>query len=116
MSEEYNNVFFIPQNFTDSGKSFYGMFNTRNLVEAIGLLILIGYPELKFITLAPAVKIVIMILSLLPVVLFALIGIDGDSLLQYLGHMFAYFKNRRKMHFKRVGYKYVENQKNKNKK
>lgn len=117
MNDEFDNVFFVPQNFTDSGKSIYGMFNTRNLVEAIAVLVLIGYPEMKFLPFQTSIKVVIMIITLIPLVLFALIGIDGDSFVQFCEHVFMYLKNRRKMHFRRVGYKYAEETaKSKNKK
>lgn len=108
MSEEteYNNIFVIPQNFTDSGKALAGMFDTRNLIEAVALLILIGYPELTYIHASLPIKITILAVSLIPTVILALVGIDGDSLTQFAGHMISYVINKRKLHFRRVGYKY----------
>jgi hypothetical protein len=52
------------------------------------------------------IKIVIMTVTLLPLGVVAVMGIDGDSLLQYLGHMIAFWRNKRKLHFRRIGYKY----------
>ena len=44
--KEYSNVYAIPANYTDSGKLLGGMVDTRNAIEAVLLVILVGYPEL----------------------------------------------------------------------
>ena len=104
--KEYSNVYSIPANYTDSGKLLGGMVETRNAVEAVFLIGLVGYPELMWMPLSATIKIVIMTVTLLPLGVVAVMGIDGDSLLQYLGHMIAFWANRRKLHFRRIGYKY----------
>ena len=103
---EYSNVYAIPANYTDSGKLLGGMVETRNAVEAIALVILVGYPELMWIPMPTTIRIVDMTVTLIPLGVLAVMGIDGDSLLQYLGHMFSFWKNRRKLHFRRIGHKY----------
>ena len=104
--KEYSNVYSIPANYTDSGKLLGGMVETRNAVEAVALVGLVGYPELMWLPLSATIKIVIMTVTLLPLGVVAVMGIDGDSLLQYLGHMIAFWRNKRKLHFRRIGYKY----------
>ncbi len=104
--KEYSNVYAIPANYTDSGKLLGGMIETRNAVEAGFLVILVGYPELMWIPMPTTIRIVVMTVTLIPLGVLAVMGIDGDSLLQYLGHIFSYWKNRRKLHFRRIGYKY----------
>ena len=104
--KEYSNVYAIPANYTDSGKLLGGMVETRNAVEAVFLIGLVGYPELMWIPVTATIKIVIMTVTLLPLGVVAVMGIDGDSLLQYLGHMIAFWRNKRKLHFRRIGYKY----------
>ena len=104
--KEYSNVYAIPANYTDSGKLLGGMVETRNAVEAVFLIGLVGYPELMWIPVTATIKIVIMTVTLLPLGVIAVMGIDGDSLLQYLGHMIAFWRNKRKLHFRRIGYKY----------
>ena len=104
--KEYSNVYAIPANYTDSGKLLGGMVETRNAIEAVFLIGLVGYPELMWIPVTATIKIVIMTVTLLPLGVVAVMGIDGDSLLQYLGHMSAFWANRRKLHFRRIGYKY----------
>ncbi len=105
---EVNNVFAIPVNYTDSGKFANGMFETRNAVEAVALLVLIGYPLIKWVPVGLTVKLVIGTIFLLPLVILALIGIDGDSFSQYILRVFKFRKNKRKLHLRRVGYNYDE--------
>ena len=104
--KEYSNVYAIPANYTDSGKLLGGMVEMRNAVEAVALVGLVGYPELMWLPLSATIKIVVMTVTLLPLGVVAVMGIDGDSLLQYLGHIIAFCANRRKLHFRRIGYKY----------
>ena len=47
--KEFSNVFAIPANYTDSGKILGGMLEPRNAVEALVLIVLVGYPELMLI-------------------------------------------------------------------
>ena len=98
--KEYNNIYAIPANYTDSGKILGGM------LEAVILLILTGYPILFVIPMSGTIRIVVATVTLLPLGVLAMMGIDGDSLFQYLGHMFSYLKNRRKLHYRRIGYRY----------
>ena len=103
---EYSTVYVIPANYTDSGKLFGGMVETRNAVEAGALVLLVGYPELMWIPMSATIRIVVMTVMLIPLAVFAFMGIDGDSLLQYLGHMLSFWRNKRKLHFRRIGYQY----------
>ena len=89
--KEFSNVFSIPANYTDSGKI---------------LVALVGYPELMLIPMPSTIRIVVMTVTLIPLGVVAMMGIDGDSLFQYLGHIIYYFVSRRKLTFRRVGYKY----------
>lgn len=103
---EYSNVYAIPANYTDSGKLFGGMVETRNAVEAVALVILVGYPELMWIPMPATIRIVVMTVTLIPLAVVAFMGIDGDSLLQYLGHILSFWRHRRTLHFRRIGYQY----------
>lgn len=105
---EFNNVYAIPANYTDSGKLFGGMLEPRNTVEAAFLLLLIGYPELMWMHVPGMIKVVIMTVSLLPVGIIGLMGIGGDSLMQFFSHMVMYWVRRRKLHLRRIGYRYEQ--------
>lgn len=104
--KEYSNIYAIPANYTDSGKIMGGMLEVRNAVETGFLVALVGYPELMLIPMPIKIRIVVMTLTLLPLGVLSMMGIDGDSLFQYVIHMIRYAAGRRKLHFRRVGYKY----------
>ena len=104
--KEYNNIYAIPANYTDSGKILGGMLEPRNAVEAVILVILLGYPELMLIPMPGTIRIVVMTVTLLPTAIVAMMGIDGHSLFQYLSHIVRYMTTKRKLHFRRVGYHY----------
>lgn len=103
---EYSNVYTIPPNYTDSGKLLGGMLETRNTAEAVILLLLVGYPELMWLHIPVTAKVVVMTMTLLPLGVFALMGLGGDSLLQFVIHMFLFWIRRRRLHFRRIGHHY----------
>lgn len=104
--KEVRNVYAIPANYTDSGKLLGGMIEPRNAVETIILLLLVGYPELMWIPMPGTIRIVVMVVTLMPLAVLCVMGIDGDSLFQFMGHIFRFWFSRRKLHMRRVGYKY----------
>ena len=107
---EYSNVYTIPPNYTDSGKLLGGMLETRNTAEAVILLLLVGYPELMWLHIPATAKVVVMTMTLLPLGVFALMGLGGDSLLQFVTRMFLFWIRRRRLHFRRIGYRYDQSQ------
>ena len=104
--KEYNNIYAIPANYTDSGKIFGGMLEPRNAIETIVVVLLVGYPELMIIPMPDTIRIVVMTITLIPLAVISMMGIDGDSLFQYASHIIRFLFNRRELHFRRVGYKY----------
>ena len=50
-----------------------------------------------------------MTITLLPLGVFALMGLGGDSLLQYVSHMVMFLVRRRQLHYRRIGYHYDTN-------
>ena len=50
------------------------------------------------------VRVVVMTVTLLPLGVVAVMGVDGGSLFQYLGHILVFWAHRRKLHFGRPGY------------
>ena len=114
--KDSENIYAIPANYTDSGKILGGMLEARNAAETIILLIAVGYPELILIPMPGTVRIVVMTITLLPLSVLSLMGIDGDSLFMYIGHIIRYFIYKHRLHFRRVGYKYDQSQLKKRKK
>jgi len=104
--KEYINMYVIPANYTDSGRLLGGMLEIRNTIETCFLMLLLGYPQLAWLNVSASVKVVILVVTLLPVGVLGLMGIGGDSLLQYASHMVMFWVRRRKLHLRRIGYNY----------
>ena len=86
------------------------MIDTRNAIETVLLLVLLGYPELFLIPMPGTIRIVVMTVTLLPLAVISVMGVDGGSLFQYLGHIVSFWILRRKLHFRRIGYHYDQEQ------
>ena len=106
--KDFNNIYNIPANYTDSGKLLGGMLEPRNTVETCILLFLLGYPQVVWLQAPFMVKIVIMTVTLLPAGIVGLMGIGGDSLVQFFKHMITFWLRRRKLHLRRIGYRYEQ--------
>ena len=90
-----HDTYIIPPNFVDTGTFFGGMFRARNVIEAGILAAVIGLPVFLFLPLSLTARIIVLCLTALPLVLFALIGISGESLSSFLVIFLKYMKNRR---------------------
>lgn len=94
MRHEENDIYIIPPNFIDTGTVFGGAIKLRNAAEALAVSLLIGLPVFHLpVTLTT--KIIIACLTVLPAALFAIIGINGESLTSFVINFFIYLKNRR---------------------
>ena len=95
-------VYHIPNNFTDAGRVM-GLFELRNLVEAV----LLAVPALYLcITLLPFTltpKLIITMVAVVPLAGFGLIGISDDSLTRWLGAWWHWRRRRRVFFFRGEG-------------
>ena len=85
----------IPENFVDTGRCFSGMFKTRNLIEGIiasgpFLYIILNTKSLSFSN-----QIVLSILIAGGIFALFVHGINGDSVVEFLIHFFAYNEKKR---------------------
>jgi len=87
-------VYVIPPNFIESGKLFGGMFKLRNAIEAGVLAGGCGMLVFK-IPVSLTTKIIILCVTSLPLAIFGLIGVDGESLSEFVINVFKFLKNRR---------------------
>ena len=94
MRHEENDIYIIPPNFIDTGTVFGGTIKLRNAAEALVLSLLIGFPVFH-IPATLTTKIIVACLTVLPAALFAVIGINGESLSSFVINFFVYLKNRR---------------------
>lgn len=92
-----HDTYIIPPNFVDTGTFFGGMFRARNVIEAGILAAVTGFPVFLFLPVGLTARIIVLCLTTLPLVLFALIGISGESLSSFLIIFLKYMKNRRIM-------------------
>ena len=90
-----HDTYIIPPNFVDTGTFFGGMFRARNVIEAGILAAVTGLPSFLLLPFSLTARIIVLCLTTLPLVLFALIGISGESLSSFLVIFLKYMKNRR---------------------
>ncbi|MCL2773572.1 MAG: PrgI family protein [Oscillospiraceae bacterium] len=93
-NEKNKNLYIIPPNFIESGTFFGGMFKVRNAIEAGILAFIVGLPIFS-LNLTLTTRIIIICLTALPLAMFALIGISGESLSSFIFIFIKYLKNRR---------------------
>lgn len=94
MRQEETDLYVIPPNFIETGTIFGGTIKFRNALEALAIALIIGIPEFGLpVTLTT--KIIIACLTVLPLVLFAIIGVNGESLSSFVINFFIYLKKRR---------------------
>ena len=89
-----NETYYIPTNFTDAGRVM-GLFEIRNLIEAVLLTLPLLYFCIAFVPLPLTPKIIVTLTALVPVGGFGLIGISDDSLTRWLGAWWRWRKGRR---------------------
>lgn len=94
MKHEENDIYIIPPNFIETGTIFGGTIKFRNAAEALFLSLAIGFPVFH-IPVTLTTRIIIACLTVLPVALFAIIGIGGESLSSFVINYFVFLKNRR---------------------
>ena len=94
-SRDERDVFLIPPNFLNEGSLFGGMLKLRNAIEAVILVIGITVPILKITAFSFTGKTIVLCLTALPVGIFALIGIGGESLTAFLMNFFRFLRNRK---------------------
>ena len=103
-----NQTYSIPANYTDSGKLFGGMLAPRNAIETLILLVVFGYIELFLIPTPTTVKVIVAVVTLIPLAMISLMGINGDSLFQYFGHIVKHLARKRKIHYRRPDYEQTQ--------
>ena len=94
ISREERDVYRIPQNFVDTGTILGGTVKLRNAVEAAVLAVGSAVP-LFYLPLAFNIRLMIVIAVSVPLGVFGVVGIGGDSLTQFVAHWFHFMKRRR---------------------
>ena len=94
---EEMDVYYIPPNFLTSGRLFGGMIRVRNAIEACVLVLLTGIPILQ-LPFSLTTRIVILCLITLPLGVFGVVGIDGDSLSEFVFNLCRWLIRRRTLY------------------
>lgn len=94
-NKEERDIFFIPPNFLNEGSLFGGMLKLRNTLEAVILVAGITIPILKITVFSFTTKTILLCLTALPICIFALIGVGGESLTAFLMNFFRFLRNRK---------------------
>ena len=87
-------VYHIPTNFTDAGRVM-GLFELRNLVEAVVLTIPVLYLCIAFLPFALSTKIMVTLVVIVPVGGFGLIGDHDDSMTRWVKDWWRWRRRRR---------------------
>ena len=93
-NNDENDVYIIPPNFIDTGTVLGGSVKLRNAMEALGLVLMIGFPVFH-LPFSLTTRIIIACITVLPAALFAIIGIGGESLTEFLFHFIIFLKKKR---------------------
>lgn len=94
-----NETYYIPANFTDAGRVM-GMFELRNLVEAVILTLPVLYFCVALLPLELTAKITVTLIIVVPIGGFGLMGIRDDSLTRWVGNWWRWRKRRRLMTYR----------------
>lgn len=94
---EEMDVYYIPPNFLTSGRLFGGMIRVRNAIEACVLVLVTGIPILQ-LPFSLTTRIVILCLITLPLGVFGVVGIDGDSLSEFVFNWCRWLIRRRMLY------------------
>lgn len=94
-----NETYYIPANFTDAGRVM-GMFELRNLVEAVILTLPVLYFCLVLLPFELTTKITVTLIIVVPLGGFGLMGISGDSLTHWVVIWWHWRRTRRLMTYR----------------
>jgi len=91
---EQHDSYYIPPNFVDTGTVMGGMFKLRNVIEAGVIAAVIVLPMFR-LPISLTAKIIIVCVTALPLGLIALIGVNGESLSEFIVGFFKFLMNKR---------------------
>lgn len=92
--EEELTAHVIPENFVDTGRCFNGMFRTRNLIEGAAFAAPFAY-LITHLDLVINQKIVLTVVIAGSILALCVIGINGDSVVEFFTHLFTYNGKKR---------------------
>ena len=101
--DDIDNSAFIPLNYDEDGKILDGMFKIRNAIEAGVLFYIVKFIVEQFNTIEDkSIHMAVKFLVPGTIAILGLLGYQGDSLSQTIQLIFNYYKNRRRLKFRRI--------------
>lgn len=97
---EDEDTYIIPHNYTDNGK-ILGIIEKQSLYIAATWFVLMTFLNFKFLPFSVDVKIFVLILLILPPTLFILIGVGGDTLLDFLRYVHHFYRRAKVYHYEK---------------
>lgn len=97
-------TYHIPTNFTDAGRVM-GLFELRNLVEAVVLTIPVLYLCIVLLPLSVTPKVIVTLVIVIPLGGLGLLGVNDDSLTRWLGSWWRWRLRRRLITYRGEGNK-----------
>lgn len=92
--EDRIEIYTIPPNFAEEGTLFSGLVKTRNAVET-AILLSVLLPILLSLELSVKAKMYLGMIVLVPVVILAVLGVQGESLFAFITSFFQFLRRRR---------------------
>jgi hypothetical protein len=83
-------TYIIPHNYSDNGK-ILGIVAKQSLYAAAVWFIPVSFLNFKFLPFSIDVKIFVEILLVIPPTLFILIGLGGDTLVDFIRYVYRYY-------------------------
>ena len=85
--EEKNYQYYVPENYTN-GARLFGFLKTRNAIELFVIAGGVLLTEMRFLHMNLTAKVTIISVTVIPLAIFIIMGVDGCSLTEYLQRMY----------------------------
>lgn len=93
-------IYHNPQNFDEAGGILGGLIKTPNAIEAAVICIALYYTEFIFLFFWPMARLVVGLVTIIPIGFIALAGIRGQRLSMFLLSVYNFYKRKRQVVFK----------------
>ena len=89
-------IYTIPPNFAEEGTILSGRVKTRNAFET-ALILAVLVPIIMSLNVTGKTKLYIGMIVLVPVIILAILGVQGESLFAFIASFFKFLKRRRSL-------------------
>jgi len=97
---EQEEAYIIPHNYTDTGKVL-GLFDKQSFYLSVIWFLLMGFINFKLLPISIDAKIFTLILLVCPPGIIALVGIGGDTLIDFIGYIVSFKKRARTYYYEK---------------